>query len=159
MSQDDQQRYEEDLKQHRKDLGEYKGFATTRLCDLSTRYDRYALAVGGVGFVLFWLSLTYDSGQYHVFAVHGVGDLDYTTKIGLILLSFLVSIALTLARKVLETTAHIQTIKRVKQGKPVDMHQARSWTTIVANICFYFSAIATLMGLVTALILLSALVN
>ena len=83
----------------------------------------------------------------------------YISTVGLILLSFLVSITLTLARKAFEAIAHIQTIKGIEQGKPADIHQARSWTVTVANICFYSSAMAMLVGLATVLILLSVLVN
>ena len=163
MLQDDQQRREKDLKQCRKDLERYQKFSATEWRDLSTRYDRYALAVCGGGFVLFLhllISVTASSipsipiiqriaGFHAIYAYMGM--------INLILLLFLISITLTLARKAFAIIVHIQTLKAIEQGKPINIAQAQSWAAAATNICLYSSAITMLAGLATAFILFSNL--
>lgn len=165
MSQDEQQRDGENLKQRQKDLEKSKNFSATEWRDISTRYDRYALAVCGGGFVLFLHLLTSVTASFMtasgVFfdAIGWEGGYygpvyyyDYIGMINLILLLFLISITLTLARKAFAAIVHIKTLKAIEQGKSVNMHQARSWATAATSICLYSSAIAMLVGLATAFI-------
>ena len=160
MSQDEQQRGGENLKQRWKDLEKSNNFSATEWRDLSTRYDRYALAVCGGGFALFLHLLTSVTSSNIPLAV--VGRYSYTVyesigMISLVLLLFLISITLTLARKAFATIVHIKTLKAIEQGKPVNMSQARSWATAATNICLYSSATTMLAGLTTAFIFLSNL--
>ena len=162
MPQDEQQRREENLKQRRKDLERYQRFSATEWRDLSTRYDRYALTVCGGGFVLFLHLLTSVTTSAPDVIIGLMDNIygsenvyEYISIINLILLLFLISITLTLARKAFATIVHIKALKAVEQGKPVNMPQARSWTTVATNICLYSSAITMLAGLATTFIFFS----
>ena len=162
MSQDEQQHGGENLKQRWTNLEKDQKFSAAEWRDLGARYDRYALAVCGSGFVLFLHLLTSVTTSTHDVII-GLMDnfygsesvYEYIGIINLILLLFLISIALTLARKAFATIVHIKALKAIEQGKPVNMPQARSWTTVATNICLYSSAITMLAGLATTFIFFS----